>query len=105
MQGDGPAMSPPDTQTRVLDALHLVLHGPRASARRRFELVHPAVPPVGFENEVWVAEQVLRAAVSAAFAELRPEALERISQAVATALAPWPPRFRELGGGTHWRPE
>ena len=95
----------PDPQERVLAALHVLVHGPYCSASQRATLLHPHTGPLGHNGVMVQAEKVLAATVRAVFAELHPQGLDRISQAVEQALANWPPQFREQGGGTHFRPE
>lgn len=92
-------------QDLVLASIHVVCHGPYASAQQVAKLMAPVREPVCHNGVMLRAEAVLTATARAVFEALRPEDLDRISQAAAQALEKWPPRFRELDGGSHWRRE
>lgn len=97
--------SQPTTEQLVLACIHMLCHGPYASAHQRARVLHPVDEPIVHAGVMLQAEVVLSATARAVFAELRPEALARISQAVAAARANWPAQLRALDGGSHWRPE
>ena len=96
-------LDPPTSQQLVLAAVHMVCHGPYASAHQRARLLHPCAEPLGHNGAMLQAELVLKTVVDAVFAVLRPEDLDRISQALEQAREKWPPRFEAQGDGSHWR--
>lgn len=102
-----PSLVPPSptTQQLVHAAVHLVCHGPYASAQQRARLLHPVTDPICHNGAMQRAEVVLRTVVDAVFARLRPEDLAQLSQALARARDSWPPALRELDGGIHRRSE
>lgn len=102
MQRDG---APPTTEQRVLSAIAVAVHGPYCSARDRCTVLYPFTGPMCHNGVATQAQLILHAAAKAMFAALPPPALDQISQALEQALAKWPPRFQEQGGGTHLRPE
>ncbi len=99
-------MPAPTPEQRILAAISAACHGPYIGAKARAQLLHPLAEPMGHNGVMLQAEVVLAATVRAVFAEMSPQALDRISQALAAALENWPPRFRALDGGrTHFRAE
>ena len=96
----------PTAEQRILAAVSAVCHGPYIGAKARAQLLHPVTDPLCHNGVMLQAEAVLVATVRAVFAELHPEDLARLSQAVAKALEKWPPRFQALDSGkTHFRRE
>jgi hypothetical protein len=94
----------PTTQQLVLAAVHVALHGPYCSALQRAHLLHKFNEPMSHRAVVVAAEEVLAATVREVFAALRPQDLDRISQAVEQALEKSVPRFRAPGDGSRSTP-
>ena len=94
----------PNTEQLILACIHAVCHGPYTSAMARHRILYPVAEPVGHFGMMMQAEVVLTATFRALIAELPPQALDRIGEAVAAARVKWPPQFRELDGGNHFRP-
>lgn len=101
MQRD--ADTPPTVEQRVIAAVVAAVHGPYISAQQRCRLMHPVTDLVCHNAMAMQAEVVLAATVRAVFADLHPQALDRISQAVEAALAKWPPQYQQPDGSNHWR--
>jgi hypothetical protein len=97
--------SPPSAQQRVLGALAVAVEGDSAPAQAVLWLTWPVLVRPNSARLRGLAAQVLLAAARATLAQLRPEALDRISQALEQALEHWPPRLQPQDGGSHWRPE